>query len=90
MTAPVAAEPGTSAHTFVPRILVFTTNTISDPGVDLAGTVVETGEGVTGYAVGDEVFGSAVPRVLRALVGALGERSRAASDDAITRVTRAR
>ncbi len=32
-----AAEPG-SADGFVPRILVFTTNNISDPGVDLAGS----------------------------------------------------
>ncbi len=38
MTAPAAAEPGSSADTFVPRILVFSTNTISDPGVDLAGS----------------------------------------------------
>src|SRR5689334_20600426 len=33
------------------------------PGVDFAGTVTEIGEGVSGYAIGDEVFGSAVPRV---------------------------
>lgn len=39
------------------------------PGVDFAGTVVEIGEGVDGYAVGDEVFGTAVPRVLRAMAG---------------------
>ena len=38
MTAPVAAEPGSSPDTFVPRILVFSTNNISDPGVDLAGS----------------------------------------------------
>ncbi len=38
MTATVVAEPGTSADTFVPRILVFSTNNISDPGVDLAGS----------------------------------------------------
>lgn len=38
MTAPAAAEPGTTADTFVPRILVFSTNNISDPGVDLAGS----------------------------------------------------
>jgi F420-non-reducing hydrogenase iron-sulfur subunit len=38
MTAPVAAEPGSRADTFVPRILVFSTNNISDPGVDLAGS----------------------------------------------------
>ena len=38
MTAPAAAEPGTSAGHFVPRILVFSTNNISDPGVDLAGS----------------------------------------------------
>lgn len=39
------------------------------PGVDFAGTVTEIGEGVGGYAVGDEVFGLAVPRVLRAMGG---------------------
>ena len=39
------------------------------PGVDFAGTVTGIGEGVSGYAVGDEVFGLAVPRVLRAMAG---------------------
>lgn len=39
------------------------------PGVDFAGTVTEIGEGVGEYAVGDEVFGTAVPRVLRAMAG---------------------
>ena len=38
MTAPVADEPGASTDAFVPRILVFSTNTISDPGIDLAGS----------------------------------------------------
>ena len=38
MTALVATEPGSSTDTFVPRILVFSTNNISDPGVDLAGS----------------------------------------------------
>ncbi len=38
MTAPTASEPRASGDTFVPRILVFSTNTISDPGVDLAGS----------------------------------------------------
>ena len=38
MTAPVAAEPMAQGETFVPRILVFSTNTISDPGIDLAGS----------------------------------------------------
>jgi NADPH:quinone reductase-like Zn-dependent oxidoreductase len=37
------------------------------PGNDFAGTVTEVGEGVTGYAVGDEVFGHAVPHALRAM-----------------------
>jgi len=32
------AEPRTGTKTFVPRILVFSTNNISDPGVDLAGS----------------------------------------------------
>jgi len=38
MTATATADPGTGAGTFVPRILVFSTNNISDPGVDLAGS----------------------------------------------------
>jgi NADPH:quinone reductase-like Zn-dependent oxidoreductase len=37
------------------------------PGVDFAGTVTELGAGVTGYAVGDEIFGAALPLVLRAI-----------------------
>ncbi|MEW1750867.1 NADP-dependent oxidoreductase [Streptomyces angustmyceticus] len=32
------------------------------PGSDLAGTVTEVGEGVTRFAVGDHVFGTAFPR----------------------------
>ena len=39
------------------------------PGIDFAGTVTEVSEGVAAYAVGDEVFGTAVPRVLRAMAG---------------------
>ena len=39
------------------------------PGVDFAGMVTEIGDGVSAYAVGDEVFGTAVPRVLRAMAG---------------------
>lgn len=35
-------------------------------GNDFAGTVTEVGEGVSHYAVGDEVFGQALPRDLRA------------------------
>ena len=38
MTAPVAAEPATAGDPFTPRILVFSTNSISDPGIDLAGS----------------------------------------------------
>jgi F420-non-reducing hydrogenase iron-sulfur subunit len=38
MTATAAAEPESREDTFVPRILVFSTNNISDPGVDLAGS----------------------------------------------------
>ncbi len=38
MTAPVATEPQAPGDTFVPRILVFSTNNISDPGIDLAGS----------------------------------------------------
>jgi NADPH:quinone reductase-like Zn-dependent oxidoreductase len=40
------------------------------PGNDFAGTVTEVGADVTAYQVGDEVFGQAVPRALRAMVGA--------------------
>ena len=40
------------------------------PGNDFAGTVTEVGEGVTGYQVGDEVFGHAVPAALGPLAGA--------------------
>jgi F420-non-reducing hydrogenase iron-sulfur subunit len=35
MTAPVAAEPMPPPQGFEPRILVFSTNNISDPGIDL-------------------------------------------------------
>ncbi|GAA2287168.1 NADP-dependent oxidoreductase [Glycomyces scopariae] len=38
-------------------------------GNDFAGTVSEVGPGVEGYRVGDEVFGQAVPRALKALAG---------------------
>jgi len=38
MTAPVETEPHASGEAFVPRILVFSTNNISDPGIDLAGS----------------------------------------------------
>ncbi|MFD9700758.1 NADP-dependent oxidoreductase [Lentzea sp. NPDC059081] len=40
------------------------------PGNDFAGTVTEVGAGVTAFAVGDEIFGQAVPRALRAMAGA--------------------
>lgn len=40
------------------------------PGNDFAGTVSEVGAGVTEFRVGDEVFGQAVPRALRAMAGA--------------------
>jgi NADPH:quinone reductase-like Zn-dependent oxidoreductase len=39
------------------------------PGNDFAGTVSGVGPGVTAYAVGDEVFGFAVPRAIRAMAG---------------------
>jgi F420-non-reducing hydrogenase iron-sulfur subunit len=38
MTAPVATEPRAPGETFVPQVLVFSTNNISDPGIDLAGS----------------------------------------------------
>lgn len=38
-------------------------------GNDFAGTVSALGDGVTGYAAGDEVFGHAVPRGMRAMAG---------------------
>ncbi len=40
------------------------------PGNDFAGTVSEVGAGVTTFRVGDEIFGLAVPRALRAMAGA--------------------
>lgn len=40
------------------------------PGNDFAGTVNEVGSGVTTFRVGDEIFGQAVPRALRAMAGA--------------------
>ncbi|GAB2848114.1 NADP-dependent oxidoreductase [Lentzea nigeriaca] len=40
------------------------------PGNDFAGTVTEVGDGVTAFKVGDEIFGQAVPRVLKAMAGA--------------------
>ena len=39
------------------------------PGNDFAGTVSEVGPGVRTYHVGDEIFGQAVPRALRAMAG---------------------
>jgi len=39
------------------------------PGNDFSGTVSEVGPGVTAYRVGDAVFGQAVPRVMRTVVG---------------------
>jgi NADPH:quinone reductase-like Zn-dependent oxidoreductase len=39
------------------------------PGNDFAGTVSQVGAGVTAYQVGDEIFGQAVPRALRAMAG---------------------
>ena len=38
MTASVAGEAQIEAPAFAPRILVFSTNNISDPGIDLAGS----------------------------------------------------
>lgn len=38
------------------------------PGNDFAGTVTAVGPGVSAYKVGDEVFGQALPRQLRAVV----------------------
>ena len=38
MTATVAIKPPAPGETFVPQILVFSTNNISDPGIDLAGS----------------------------------------------------
>jgi NADPH:quinone reductase-like Zn-dependent oxidoreductase len=40
------------------------------PGNDFAGTVSEAGDGVTAFHVGEEIFGMALPRVLRAMAGA--------------------
>jgi F420-non-reducing hydrogenase iron-sulfur subunit len=38
MTAPTFTEPEAPTGAFEPRILVFSTNNISDPGIDLAGS----------------------------------------------------
>jgi coenzyme F420-reducing hydrogenase delta subunit len=38
MTTLAPVRPQEGARTFVPRILVFSTNNISDPGIDLAGS----------------------------------------------------
>jgi coenzyme F420-reducing hydrogenase delta subunit len=38
MTAPASAQPASAGGTFEPRILVFSTHNISDPGIDLAGS----------------------------------------------------
>lgn len=38
MTTPAIVEPERRAQAFEPRILVFSTNNISDPGIDLAGS----------------------------------------------------
>jgi F420-non-reducing hydrogenase iron-sulfur subunit len=38
MTAPALPESPAGHETFQPRILVFSTNNISDPGIDLAGS----------------------------------------------------
>jgi len=38
MIATVTTEPPIEGQRFVPRILVFSTNNISDPGIDLAGS----------------------------------------------------
>jgi NADPH:quinone reductase-like Zn-dependent oxidoreductase len=40
------------------------------PGNDFAGTVSAVGAGVRAYRAGDEIFGQAVPRALRAMAGA--------------------
>jgi NADPH:quinone reductase-like Zn-dependent oxidoreductase len=40
------------------------------PGNDFAGAVSEIGAGVAAYRIGDEIFGQAVPRALRAMAGA--------------------
>ena len=38
MTTLAPERPTEAERTFVPRILVFSTNNISDPGIDLAGS----------------------------------------------------
>ncbi|WP_306207774.1 NADP-dependent oxidoreductase [Actinoplanes sp. RD1] len=45
------------------------------PGTDLAGTVTEAGPGVTAYRPGDEVFGHALPRSLRAATAGVARPS---------------
>ncbi|MDR7273458.1 NADP-dependent oxidoreductase [Catenuloplanes atrovinosus] len=41
------------------------------PGTEFAGTVTEAGPGVTAYRVGDEVFGSALPRPFAPILAAV-------------------
>jgi F420-non-reducing hydrogenase iron-sulfur subunit len=38
MSAPAVVEPRAPSDTFAPQILVFSSNNISDPGIDLAGS----------------------------------------------------
>jgi NADPH:quinone reductase-like Zn-dependent oxidoreductase len=38
------------------------------PGCDFAGTVTEVGDGVTAYAMGDEVFGHGIPRAMAGML----------------------
>ncbi|MEV6237046.1 NADP-dependent oxidoreductase [Lentzea sp. NPDC051838] len=44
-------------------------DTSRTPGNDFAGTVVETGEGVSAFREGDEIFGVALPRAIREMAG---------------------
>jgi NADPH:quinone reductase-like Zn-dependent oxidoreductase len=43
------------------------------PGSDFAGTVTETGAGVTRFAVGDEVFGVGLPRATAAMASTMSD-----------------
>ena len=54
------------ANATLPTLVVGENNATST----FAGTVTKLGEGVDRFAVGDEVFGHAVPRALRAMAGA--------------------
>ena len=69
MTAPVATEPRAPGDTFAPQILVFSTNNISDPGIDLAGSAHMH------YSPGVKVIGLPCTRKIKAKIRATGRNA---------------